>query len=115
VAGKLKDARWDVRIGCDHYYRLSSNTRLFGSIAYDYGEARSWLKSVQLSEEGPRNYLVGISIGAGTAVRIAQHIDLRSQLGLSALWGRATGVVTTNAYRWLGDELGVSIGLGYTL
>ena len=121
AVGKLKDLRWDVRTGLERRWRLESRSTLRAGIAFEYGEARSWFKSAQQnqigqrSEEGPRNYLVGVSICAGQEVRLSQRVALRYDLGLSVLWGRAAGVVTSNDYRWLGDDLGFSLGLAYVL
>ena len=115
TAGKLEQVRWDIRAGLDHYTPLGLKSRLFVGAAYVYGEARSWLANPLLNADGPRNYLVGGSLRVGSAIGLAPHFDLRTQADVSVLWGRATGVVTTSSYRWIGSELGIGIGMSYSL
>ncbi len=114
--GKLRDVRWDVRVGLDRRSIVGDGAvLLWTGTSFEYGESRSWINSALVREEGPRNYLIGCSIAAGGAVRVSSRVDLRCQLGLSVLWGRASGVVTPNEYRWLSDDLGMGLGLAYSV
>jgi hypothetical protein len=113
AAGKVETVRWDTRAGLDFSTQVGPKSSVWAGVAYEYGEARSWLDSAQLSEGGPHNYLVGVSFSAGEAVRVARRMDVRCYLGLSELWGRASGVATTNDYRWVGSDLTLGLGLAY--
>ena len=85
VSGKIVDANWSGRVGVDRLILAGGGATLFIGIGLEYGEARSWLDNLTISQEGPHNYAVGGSArvgisepprGAGPGLRRAAPIVL---------------------------------------
>ncbi len=115
VSGNVEETNWSTRVGLDWAHGFESGSVTYAGLGYEYGEARSWLKNLQVSETGPRNVLTGASVRAGAAIRSAPRLFIVGEVHAGAYRGRAEVGSLSTRYNWLGRSVGVSVGLRYAV
>jgi hypothetical protein len=114
VSGKIVDASWSVRTGVDRLIPAGGATLAVG-IGLEYGEARSWLDNLVISQEGPHNYTLGGSARVGISSPFLGRVQAYGELLSSFYRGRAQDRTSGNTYHWLGRSLTGAIGMRFAL
>jgi len=115
TSGNVEEVTWSARIGVDWVDRLTRRRALYVGLGYEYCEAKSWLKNLQVAEDGPRNVLHGGSIRAGATLPAASRLFVLVELQASAYHGHADVASLQTHYNWLGRSMGIAVGVRYRL
>jgi hypothetical protein len=115
VSGNVEETIWSARVGFDWIHHDRGGCSAYAGAGYEYGEARSWLKNLLVSEDGPRNILSGGFVTGGAEARVTQMLSVFGELEAFAFHGRAELSTLVTRYNWLGRSIGVSVGLRYSV
>jgi hypothetical protein len=115
VSGKIVDASWTCRAGVDRLIPAGHGALLFVGIGLEYGEARSWLDNLTISQEGPHNYVGGGSARIGIASPFVGRVQAYGELLQSFYRGHARDGVSGIKYNWLGRSLSGAVGVRFAL
>jgi len=104
---------WRGHAGIQASPLQGAHSALEVAVLAEYGELRSWLENLYVSQSGPRAYYVG----GGLKLRaVGRPIwQLRPTVALQADVYRAHGDNTLSAtkYAWIGEALTLSLGIRY--
>ena len=115
VSGKIVDSNWGVRAGVDRLIHAGGASTLSIGIGLEYGEARSWLDNLTISQEGPHNYLVGGSARVGVSTPLLARFQVYGELLQSFYRAHARDGTSRNEYNWLGRSLTGGVGVRFAL
>jgi hypothetical protein len=115
VSGKIVDASWSGRVGVDRLVPAGGGATLWVGLGLEYGEARSWLDNLTISQEGPHNYAVGGSARFGVSSPALGRVQLYGELLPSFYRGHARDGTSGTEYNWLGRSLTGAIGVRFVL
>jgi hypothetical protein len=115
VSGNVKDASWGGRLGIDKIFSFAERSELYCGLGLDYGETRSWLKNLVVSEDGPHAFSVGGSLRIGIAYPSRSRIQATGQLVQGVQWAHADDPQTAGTVKWLGRSLAGSAGVRFVL
>lgn len=115
VSGRIVDASWTARAGVDRLIPAGGGSLLFVGIGLEYGEARSWLDNLTISQEGPHNYMVGGSARVGISSPLVGWVQFYGELLQSFYRGHARDGSSGSEYNWLGRSLTGAAGVKLTL
>ncbi len=115
VSGKIVDANWAVRAGVDRLIPLAGGSALLFGTGFEYGEARSWLDNLTISQQGPHNYLVGGSARVGISSPPCGRLMLYGEALQTFYKAHASDGASGTKYNWLGRSFTGAIGMRFIL
>jgi hypothetical protein len=115
VSGKIVDASWSARAGVDRLIPAGGRATLFTGVGLEYGEARSWLDNLTISQAGPHNYAVGGSARVGISSSLLGRVQVYGELLQSFYRGHARDGTSGSKYNWLGRSLTGAVGVKFAL
>lgn len=115
VSGRIVDASWGVRAGVDRLIPIGGAPRLSIGIGLEYGEARSWLDNLTISQKGPHNYTVGGSGRVGISSPFLARFQVYGELLQSYYRGHARDEISGSSYNWLGRSFTGAVGVRFAL
>jgi hypothetical protein len=115
ATGNIKDDSWAIRSFLDRQLHLSGGRTLKFGLGYEYGEARSWLKTWASSDEGPHTFTSGGGFRAGIDQAWGSRVELHAGLEQAIYHAHATDSSVGNNYNWLGRAFSATVGVRFNL
>jgi hypothetical protein len=115
ASGNIKDDSWAIRSFVDRRVPLSGGRALRFGLGYEYGEARSWVKTSASSDEGPHTFTSGGVFRAGIDQACGSRVELHADLEQAIYHAHATDSSLGNTYSWLGRAFSASVGVRFVL
>lgn len=113
VSGKIVDASWSLRAGLDRLIPVGRGGTLFAGIGLEYGESRSWLDNLTISQQGPHNYNFGGSARIGVSSPFVARFQVYGEVLESFYRAHARDGTSGNQYNWLGRSLTGAFGVRF--
>jgi len=114
-SGNASEQSWGGRGGLDWVQETQGPLSPYLGLGYDYGEARSWIRSPLQDDEGPRNIFSGVSTRAGVNLHLSPRLRLNWEILAGGYYAHTFDERLQTRYRWLGYSLGTSIGISCVL
>jgi len=111
ASGNIKDDSWVIRSFVDRQLHLSGGRRLSLGIGYEYGEARSWVKTSVSSDEGPHTFTSGGAFRIGLHQAWGSRVEFHAGLEQAIYHAHATDSSLGNTYNWLGRAFSANVGV----
>ena len=108
--GRIADFRWLVRASLDGHVLAGCATAYFG-LGAEYGESRSWLDGVSVSDEGPHVFMGGGYLKAGVMGRALGPLHGYAEATQSVYQAHARRAGLESKFNWLGQAMEVAAGL----
>lgn len=115
VSGKIVDASWSARAGVDRVISVGGGSTLSIGVGFEYGEARSWLDNLTISQAGPHNYTTGGSTRVAIVSPRLARFQIYGELLQSFYRAHARDGTSWNKYNWLGGSLTGGVGVRFAL
>jgi hypothetical protein len=80
-------------------------------LAFDYGEARSWVHNLVLSDAGPHTYLAGVAGRVAVTHELSRRLELFGQIEGAVHHAHAKDTPFGNEYNWLASSIAAGVGV----
>lgn len=115
VSGRIRDQAWSARLGIERLVPIGTKHHALVGLGADYGEGRSWLDNLVMSDEGPHSFTWGGSAMLGFATSIAPRCYAYAQLIQGVHQAHAKDPPLGTKYNWVGRSLSGVIGLKFVI
>ncbi len=115
VGGSIQRLDFDAGLGVRRMMKVSHRCYLYAGARVEYGETRSWLKSLTFNDQGPHNYRVGGAVDLGIARVLGSGFQIFAEASPSAYLARARDWPLGTDYRWLGNSFETVVGTKWVL